>query len=1443
MKTAVKPQGGCRTGFAFFDADGNLRQYSWGELKQRGEALWTRHDGKWRRLRNNRDLRRLGDGACIAPLDASTDLLEQSAVSSPSVIDQRAIRRLSSIRDLVDADRAVLLLSNRYAMLSHEQRMVLSIARDSSYQIPSGMTLTENQAAVVDALRSDPSDRNIALALAELEKGDSSEQWRVALSSFMTQRGFSTEGGGLLDDPIGGRIMQRLFKLDPATAPDVIALADALSWTDRYAPSDIADVFEEAGSLVQRFGSREAALCYLARVPEGTDPELAARVISLQRAGGIASQEALEVLKLAPNAHDLLRAELFNSGSLTPQMAREIEAAWSADKLQATLRYGDGHLLAELVLSNHSFDPADIQAVVTALGHGPADRCAPALLTALQAVPQDALVRALSYTKVENNSAIPNADLALRLALAFGDDLESYLTRTVSPSDARRVATRQLAVAPALTESILLARDPSRGLPDDPALRRAHRKAVGDAQVNSRANLEKRLSMLESSFSGIEEGTLRLEGKLQAASAIEDPIAREREVRALQAELASRPALLEAKRAEHRALGALMAAYDTATDDEITGLVGEWVASTFSTPAPTVGLSLHDASFWLPADPEHARSFGEWFQRGDRSVNALKRATGIADLTLISRAWPKLDDEQRTASFGKMLEHARDVAGTKGLGDRFTAALERTGATKASAQTTLDWVRDSFDKPSPFPLERVFEASGAGGTVSGRFIPRDDVRGPQLGILSNCCQHPDGAGAPCARAGQTHPAMGFFVVEDNAGNVIAQSWVWADGTGGVCFDNVEGRVGDKEALTLDVYQSATDALLERFHTVSVGRHNSVQFRAQPMDTPLQPSTVGYHGYRDSSSQLLLAQRSADYGLVTVGTEDGFIWKEGDSSVTVRGSTLTFDGPQAAAIADRMLPSMGARTWNVTTPSGSHELRVEQNPHLTPNIDGMPSSVFAVSEETRERINTFAPHLSDEEAHGWFTTAGQDLDMMRNAITNGWDPHQVRAVMRNKRAAPLALASTPPDELVLSAISAGYSIERANAHFAPGSEPRELLEHLRQTNPRASEGDRLAVIASALQTSTPKAAAEALLGVDSPSTRAAVIDMAEAGVALSDIRTIVQSGVHHQHLGTLTDAARIDAVRQLTPEQAHTLAFYSNDKYQDADTLLALATLDEETRSEVYRADPGLQSREVVSFITSGGSASDWSAVNHATWNAPGEQLASFTAADIQQLNDALERAGVRHAMGENVARYQYNGLTLTALSDSTRVAKAVEAAERMLEHTDTSSYGSNPESPISFAAFATAEIEPDHAAAIAAAGITPYAVMRSCQDSGFTRAHAAELATFINDVPEERRSALMDRPHAIPIAKAVFSASDPDPRDAALLQMMEKASTQGDTKGIIIDEVVKLWEQPASRSRLRDLVASSRSLRDLLIQASDPAKFKRHGGKVQRERPVIHPDF
>jgi hypothetical protein len=73
--------------------------------------------------------------------------------------------------------------------------------------------------------------------------------------------------------------------------------------------------------------------------------------------------------------------------------------------------------------------------------------------------------------------------------------------------------------------------------------------------------------------------------------------------------------------------------------------------------------------------------------------------------------------------------------------------------------------------------------------------------------------------------------------------------------------------------------------------------------------------------------------------------------------------------------------------------------------------------------------------------------------------------------------------------------------------------------------------------------------------------------------------------------------------------------------------------------------------------------------------------------------------------------------------------------------------------------------------------------------------------------------------------------------------MIEKTSTQHDTKGIFIDEVTKLWEQPASRSRLRDLVASSRSLRDLLIQASDPAKFKRHGGKVQRERPVIHPDF
>lgn len=1435
----MKPAGGCRTGFTLFAADGSLAQHSWGELKQRGDALWTQRDGVWRRVRNNRDLQRLGERTCIAPIGASIQQLEASAVATPTVMNQRAVRRITAISELAAADTAVLLLSNRYAMLSYEQRVVLDILRDPAHRI-SGMALTARQTAAVEALRAEPTDRNIAIALEELERGDAAAQWRAVLAPFAARNGLSSEEGGLFGGSAISRITQRVFQLDPSIAPAAIALAETLSWNDRYAPRDIADVFEESAGLIQRFGSHQKALCYLARVPEDTDPELAARVISLQRAGGIKSADALEVLKAAPNAHALLRSELFNSGTLTKQRAAEIEAAWSRDKLDATLRFGDGHLLAELVLNQSNLEDRDIQAIVAALGYGAADRCSPELHEALKVVPQAPLMRALSYAKAENNSAIPNADLALRLALVFGDDLESYLTRTVNPSDARRTAIRQRTITPQLAESILLARDPSRGLPQDPALLRAHRKAVGDAQVNSRENLQKRLSMLESSFAGIEEGTHRLQVKLQAATSLEDPIAREREVRTLQAELAGRQPLLDAKRAEHRALGALLQAYDTATEEELTELVGEWVASTYTTASPTIGLSLHDASFWLPADPEHARSFGEWFQRGDRSSNALKRATGIADLTLISRAWPKLDAEQRTASFGQMLEHARDVAGTKGLGDRFTTALERTGATKHSAQRTLDLVRESWDKPSPFPLERTFEATGSNMTLRGRFIPRDDVRGPQLGILTSCCQHLDGAGAACARAGQTHPAMGFFVVEDPAGNVLAQSWVWADGTGGVCFDNVEGRVGEYEPLAVEVYQSATSALLERFHTVSVGSHNSIRFLAPAMETPLQPSTVGYHGYRDSQNQLLLGERSAEYGLVTVGTSDGFIWKEGDSSVTVRGNTLAFDGPQAESIAERMLPSMGARTWSVTSPAGNREIKVEQNAHLTPNIDGMPLSVFALSEETRARVNTIAPHLSDEEAHMWFSLAGQDFDMMRDAIANGWEPDQVRAVMQNKRAAPTALASPPPDELVLSAISAGYSVERASANFSPGTQSRELLEHLRLSNPRASENDRLAVIPSALQTDAPKAAAEALLGVDSPSVRAAVIDMAEAGVDLYTIRKIAQSGAHHHH-AKLTDAEHIDAVRTLTPDQAQVLAAHITDGYQEPDVLLALATADEDTRQVIRRADPDLRSRELIAYLRAGGDPESWSRVNHATWDAPGEQLARFSADDIDHISNELDRAGVRHAQGQYVARHQLNGAALEVFQDLDRLEQAATAAERMLAHTDPDSFWDGPDSAVEFASFVKAQISADHAEALAAAGFSPRTIVDSTS-RGLTAARAAELASFAHEVPPEKKHLLASNPEFIPLARELFTKSK-DPRDAEILQLIEHSYAHDRDSKLIVSEIAKRWENPETREQIRQLAADSQSPRDLLLRATDPSAFTRHGGRVPRKKRSSLPDF
>jgi hypothetical protein len=88
----------------------------------------------------------------------------------------------------------------------------------------------------------------------------------------------------------------------------------------------------------------------------------------------------------------------------------------------------------------------------------------------------------------------------------------------------------------------------------------------------------------------------------------------------------------------------------------------------------------------------------------------------------------------------------------------------------------------------------------------------NDPRGALLGLITNCCQHLNGAGSSCAVHGVTKSTSAFYVIEYK-GNIIAQSWAWRGKKGELCFDSIEGLQGYNNEVISSLYQQAANKLL------------------------------------------------------------------------------------------------------------------------------------------------------------------------------------------------------------------------------------------------------------------------------------------------------------------------------------------------------------------------------------------------------------------------------------------------------------------------------------------------------------------------------------------------------------------------------------------------------------------------------------------------------
>jgi len=422
------------------------------------------------------------------------------------------------------------------------------------------------------------------------------------------------------------------------------------------------------------------------------------------------------------------------------------------------------------------------------------------------------------------------------------------------------------------------------------------------------------------------------------------------------------PQDLEMKRAAQRKELEHLNAYRdalTENDEESIASIGRILRG--GEPDERARVSIHDALFWLPTNVSSATAadgtrFGDWLLADNRGAGAMEGEQGRVSLQLVAESW---------ALFGGKDANMRDIVKARmgmdygGHTDQATSFFAASKVAASNADISLVHLHYSRNIPSVLPVGKVFVPGEESGDAPasgyrGYFLGRDDPRGMQLGLLTDCCQHTGSAGRSCAEAGQSHPASGFFVVEDAAGTVIAQSWVWAakdrsDPQGastGVIFDNIEARLGgsqERTRMVRSIYDSAAAELSTRFDRVLVGAHsNDISLHDLPLTNDnLSQADIGYHAYAgDSGTQRVWhGQRSAHETRVSVNPKGFTVNRVDDDGVE---SSFSYTAASIPAELDSLREYSNAKARETGIPAGVYTVEarydlLEKDPSVFPAV--------------------------------------------------------------------------------------------------------------------------------------------------------------------------------------------------------------------------------------------------------------------------------------------------------------------------------------------------------------------------------------------------------------------------------------------------------------------------------------------------------------------------
>ena len=195
--------------------------------------------------------------------------------------------------------------------------------------------------------------------------------------------------------------------------------------------------------------------------------------------------------------------------------------------------------------------------------------------------------------------------------------------------------------------------------------------------------------------------------------------------------------------------------------------------------------------------------------------------------------------------------------------------LTRVASMAGYSQSTFEKLQEIYNHGKMRVTSSIPRINKTLGKYRYEILPLTDPLAVAAGTLTNCCQELGNVAEVCMIHSMTSRHGRLFLVRDDEGNIVAQSWVWRNGDV-LCFDNIEipekaftrairsdagmGRVRFTEEI-YQVYKQAAKDLIEEDEKVYKQLLESGKITEEQYDgLRLGKVTVG-QGYNDIADAL------------------------------------------------------------------------------------------------------------------------------------------------------------------------------------------------------------------------------------------------------------------------------------------------------------------------------------------------------------------------------------------------------------------------------------------------------------------------------------------------------------------------------------------------------------------------------------------------------------